>query len=127
MDSQVVTKEVQVVSGESKGTGTLTIRHFSSRERRLRSLKAAGICFVVLVACACIPGAHIILVPLWLLASPFIITRAWSVTCAISEMSVRCAKCEGELSNTNSKERYPIFETCKSCHRENRLVPTNFK
>jgi hypothetical protein len=127
MDSQVVTKEVQVVSGDSKAAGTLTIRYFSSRERRVRGLKVVGICIALLVAFACIPGAHIILVPLWLLASPFIIMRSWSVPCAISEMNARCAKCQGELSNTNSKERYPIFETCKSCHRENRLVPTHSK
>ncbi len=125
MDSQVVTKEVQVICGESKGTGTLTIHHFSSRERRLRALKVGAICLGTLVVCACIPGAHIILVPLWLVAAPFIIVRALRVQCLISAINARCVRCQGELSNTNSKERYPIFETCKACHRENRLVQTS--
>lgn len=122
MDSQVVTKEVQVICADSQGTGTVTVRYFSGPERRLRGLKIAAICLGILVVCACIPGAHIILVPLWLVAAPFIIIRAWRVPCLISAVDARCAKCQGELSTTTSKERYPIFETCKECHRENRLV-----
>jgi hypothetical protein len=123
MSSQVVTKEVQIVCGESKGVGSLSIHYFSPRERQLRALKTGAVCFAVLIVFACIPGAHIILVPVWLLIAPFLLVRAWRVPCIISEMNACCAQCQGELTTTNDKERYPIFETCKGCHRENRLVP----
>lgn len=122
MDSQIVRKNIEVVCGESHVQGTLDIHHFSQRERSKRALKTALICLCVLLVCACIPGAHFILVPLCLLTSPFIIRRVWKIPAVISSVSARCAVCSGELSRVTTRERYPIYETCLACHRENRIL-----
>ncbi len=121
MDSQIVSRKIEVVCGDARGSGSLTIRTFTPKERRQRTLKTLGFCLVALVVGACIPGAHIILVPLVILVSPWLVYRSWKVTSTIASIDARCAQCQGELTRLTSSERYPLFENCLSCHRENRL------
>jgi hypothetical protein len=125
MDSQVVTRKIEVSCGEARGGGSLTIHLFSANERRRRALKTLAICLVALVVGACIPGAHIILVPVIIFVSPWLVYRAWKVTSEISSVDARCAQCQGELTRLTTAERYPIFESCLSCRRENRLQPVS--
>ena len=122
MDSQIVTKKIEVICGDGRGAGSLSIQTFSSKDRRRRALKTLAICLAALVVGACIPGAHIILVPLVIVVSPWLVRRTWKVTSAISSVDARCASCRGELTRLTTAERYPIFENCLSCRRENRLL-----
>lgn len=124
MDSQVVTKAVSIICGDSRGEGAISVHHFSSRERARRAVKTGFICLAVVAVCACIPGAHFILVPLGLLTSPVLIARSWKEVSVISAFHGRCAVCHGELTRVNTRERYPLFENCMACHRENRILPT---
>ena len=124
MDSQVVTKEVTVICGDSQAVGVVTVHYFGSRERLQRALKTAGICIAVTAVCLCIPGAHFVLVPVGLLLSPIVIVRTWRQLSVISALEASCAKCHGNLTRVTTRERYPLFENCLSCHRENQIAPT---
>ena len=121
MESQEISRQVVVSSGDSQSAGTLTIHYFSPRERFQRALKAGSVSLLALIVCACIPGAHIILVPICLLVAPIVIVRVWRVTSAISATQVKCARCHGELTKLATYERYPIYENCLSCQRENKI------
>ncbi len=122
MNSQILSREVEVSCGESVSHGTLSIMVFSSRQRRQRALKTGAICCGVLAVVACIPGAHFVLVPLFVLLSPWLIYRSWSVLSVITEGDLRCARCQGTLTCLTSRERYPIYERCLECQRENRIT-----
>lgn len=122
MANQIVTRDVTAICGESHRDGTLKIREFSRNQRMRRAWKTFGVCLVVLVACACVPGAHLILVPLMALLTPWFVRRTWKTPSAIEAIEVACAQCQGELTRLSSRECYPIFENCTVCRRENRII-----
>jgi hypothetical protein len=116
---KILTKPVSISSGGLRAEGSISVHYYTSRERLRRAFKATYICLAVLLVCACIPGAHFILVPVGLLISPFIVLRSWRVLSVISTLEGRCAACQGELTRVNTRERYPLYENCTVCHREN--------
>lgn len=107
--------------GDSRHGAALTIREFSPKERAQAALKMGALCLVVLLVVACIPGAHFVLVPLVLLLSPWLIYRTWRVKSEIEGGEMRCARCQGELTRLTSRERYPMYERCLVCQRENSI------
>jgi hypothetical protein len=122
MSVQILTRDLEVVCGEARSRGKLLVQYFTPRERFSRALKVAFLCVVVLIAVACIPGVHFVAVPVVLVASPFVILKVWRAPSVIKDINVVCAKCQGKLTALNTKERYPLYETCLSCQRENRLT-----
>jgi hypothetical protein len=122
MSSQVVIRKVVVHCGEQQAQGNISVHEFSQRERRARGFKTTLVCLCVLVAVACIPGAHLVLVPLMLLLSPWLIYRTWRVPSEIAQIDARCARCQGELTRLVTREQYPFYERCLVCQRENRIV-----
>jgi hypothetical protein len=123
MNIQASTKEVLAICGEMRKEGTFSVVYFDSSQRILRALKTSGICLLIVALCCFIPGAHFILVPLGVMISPFVIYRRWRQCSEIESVDVRCAVCDGELTRVTTQERYPLFENCTSCHRENRILP----
>jgi hypothetical protein len=123
MSSQIVTKSVEIICGQERSAGTIEVTEFDSKERTRRAVKRSVICLISIAISACIPGAHFVLVPLLLVATPFLIMRAYNDASAITGMSIVCAQCQGSLSAVSTRERYPLYETCTLCHRENRIVP----
>jgi hypothetical protein len=124
MASQVVTKQVNVVCGQETAQGTLEVTEFDSASRARRAGRRGAVCVLAIGVSACIPGAHFVLVPLLLVLSPILIFRAYRVSSAITNMSCACAQCGGALSSVSTTERYPLYETCVACHRENRICLT---
>ena len=122
MSSQIVTKSVEVVCGQERKGGTIAVTEFDSKERSKRAAKIGMICLVSLGISVFIPGAHFVLVPLLIVVTPFLIFRAYNVGSAITDMSIVCAQCGGEVSAVSTRERYPLYETCVVCHRENRII-----
>jgi len=122
MTNQIVNRQVTAICGESRRDGTMRICEFGRNERIKRAWKTGGICTLVILACACIPGAHFVLVPLMVLLTPWLVHRTWKIDSAIDGIDVQCAQCNGELTRVSSRERYPIFENCTECRRENRIV-----
>jgi hypothetical protein len=122
MISQIVMRDVVAHCGDQHTMGTISVHEFSAKERRARALKVALVCVCMLVAAAVIPVAHVVLVPLVLLFSPWLIYRAGHVPSEIAEISARCARCKGDLTRLVSREQYPIYERCLVCQRENRIV-----
>jgi len=96
--------------------------YFSREVRLKRALKTALICLGITTLCVCIPGAHFLLVPTGILLTPFVVLKTYRVTTSLVGASVRCAACGGELTRLSSQERYPLYETCITCGRENRIV-----
>lgn len=121
MASQVVTKCVDVVCGQAMGQGAIEVTVFDSAARLGRAGRRGMVCLLAICVGACIPGAHFVLVPLLVVLSPFFVYRSYRVCSAITEMSVTCAQCGGNLSSVSTTERYPLYETCVMCHRENRI------
>lgn len=121
MDSQVLSKSVRAVYADKESSGTLQVKYFGRKERLRRAVRTGGICLGVALVCLCIPGAHFVLVPLAIVASPFIIVRSFRVLNSIAGSELRCAACGSALKILTSQERYPMYETCGSCHRENRI------
>jgi hypothetical protein len=122
MNSQIVTRDIEVVCGDARVEGKLIVQSFTPRERALRGTKMGFLCLIVLVVAACIPGVHIIAVPAVLLISPFLVAKVLRTPSVIKNVDATCAQCHGKLTTLNSKEHYPLFETCLSCQRENRLI-----
>ena len=122
MNIQIVTRDLEVVCGEARGHGKLLVQCFTPRERFSRALKVAFLCLALLVAAACIPGVHFVAVPVVLVGSPFAVLKVWRAPSVIKNIDAVCAKCQGKLTTLNTKERYPLYETCLSCQRENRLT-----
>jgi hypothetical protein len=121
MSVQILTRDLEVVCGEARSRGKLLVQCFTPRERFSRALKVAFLCVAVLIAVACIPGVHFVAVPVMLVVSPFVILKVWRAPSVIKDIDAVCAKCQGKLTTLNTKERYPLYETCLSCQRENRL------
>jgi hypothetical protein len=86
-----------------------------------KAIKTGLICFIVAALCIFIPVAHFILVPSGVILTPILALRQFRVTNAIIGASCTCAACGGELTRLSSQERYPLYETCLSCKRENRI------
>lgn len=124
MASQVVTKQVNVACGQETVQGTLEVTEFDSASRVRRAGRRGVVCLLAIGGSACIPGAHFVLVPLLLVLSPILVFRAYKVDSAITVMSCVCAQCGGALSSVSTAERYPLYETCVACHRENRISLT---
>ena len=121
MTTQVVSKSVRAINGERSAIGSLNVACFSKDARFKRAAKTAAICVGITLVCLTIPGAHFILVPLMLLLTPFFTLRTYRVTTAIIGANTSCAACGGKLTSLSSKESYPLYETCLSCQRENRI------
>jgi tRNA(Ile2) C34 agmatinyltransferase TiaS len=122
MSTQVVTKSVAVVSGEGSGSGTIDVACFSKEARLKRAAKTGAICLAIALVCAGIPGAHFVLVPSMLVLTPFLVLRTYRVMSLIENVNATCAVCGGALTSLSSKEKYPLYERCLSCQRENRLT-----
>jgi hypothetical protein len=121
INKEIITKEVQVICQDACQSGELDICVYSRGQRVKRALKKAVICLVILTLSACVPVAHFILVPTVLVLAPILIYRSWAVEREIISARIKCAKCQGELTSLTTKERYPIFESCRACQRENRI------
>ena len=122
MSSQIVTRLVQALQGEKHSEGSIEVMYFSREARLKRGLKTGLICLAITALCVCIPGAHFVLVPTGLLLTPFMVAKTYRVTTSIVGAAVPCAACGGELTRLSSQERYPLYETCVKCGRENRIV-----
>lgn len=122
MESKQITRDVQVACGESRSNGFLVVHYFSSSERLRRVWKVLLVGLLVLPVCVAIPGLHFVLLPLWCLTVPVMSYRVYGVTSCISAAQVRCARCSGELTQLSSQERYPLYERCLTCNRENTIV-----
>jgi hypothetical protein len=121
MTTQIFTNQVVAICGEKRKEGALSVVCFDSRQKALRALKTTWVCLLIVAVCFLIPGAHFILVPMGIIISPFIVYKKWRQDSIITSVDVSCAICGGELTRVTTKERYPLFENCTSCHRENRI------
>jgi hypothetical protein len=118
LESKTHTRTVSVKSAGETSTGDLVAVEFGSRERSKRAIVTALKCLGVTTVCLFIPGAHFILVPLGLLLTPVISFLAWRVKTKIVSAAIKCPKCGGTVQVLTMQERYPLYETCGSCHRE---------
>lgn len=123
MTSQVLTKPVRVTCSDKHCDGTIEVKYFSRELRMEKAIKTGLICLVAAVLCIFIPVAHFILVPSGLILTPILALRQFRMTNEIVSESCRCAACGGELTRLSSRELYPLYETCLSCKRENRIEP----
>jgi hypothetical protein len=123
MTSQVLTKPVRVTCSDKHSDGTIEVKYFSRELRMEKAIKTGLICFAAAALCIFIPVAHFILVPSGLILAPLLALRQFRVTNAIVGASCRCAACGGELTKLSSQERYPLYETCLACKRENLIQP----
>lgn len=119
MTFQVVTKPVRIVCSDKHVAGTVDVKYFSRELRMEKAIKTGVFCLVATALCICIPVAHFILVPSGLILTPILALRQFRVTNAIVGASFTCAACGGQLTRLSSQEKYPLYETCLSCKREN--------
>ena len=112
------TRNVITSYGESSAQGSLTVKEFSSRERTMRGVRAAGTCLGVTLACVLIPAAHFVLVPLGLLLTPVIVWIMVKVRTQILSAQVTCPQCAVALNVLTTQERFPMYETCSQCRRQ---------
>lgn len=117
-ESKTHTRTIIATSAGEKSTGELVAIEFGSRERSKRAGVTALKCLGCTLVCLFIPGAHFVLVPLGLLLTPVITFFVWRVPTKIVSAKVTCPKCGGTVQVLTMQERYPLFETCATCHRE---------
>jgi hypothetical protein len=117
--TQVHTRAVIATTAEKNRRGTLVVTEFCSRDRLKRAAAAAANCLGITALCIFIPGAHFILVPLGLLVvTPIVATRIFRAQTRIDSSNIECPKCEAPVAVLTTKEVYPMYETCPSCHRQ---------
>jgi hypothetical protein len=119
MTSQVVTKPVRIICGDKRVAGTVDVKYFSRELRMEKAIKTGVLCLVATALCICIPVAHFILVPSGIVLTPILALRQFRITNEIVGASLSCASCGGQLTRLSSQEKYPLYETCLSCKREN--------
>ena len=121
MTSEVITHHIVARYSEDTSKGTIEAMHFGEEARLMRAMKTGGICVLVTLVCLFIPGAHLILVPLAIITSPFVIYKVHAQRTKIVKAEIACPKCHQPLAILSSQELYPLFENCGSCHREIRI------
>jgi predicted RNA-binding Zn-ribbon protein involved in translation (DUF1610 family) len=118
LESKTHTRVVTATSSGEHTTGELIAVEFGTRERSKRAMLTALKCLGCTLVCLFIPGAHFILVPLGLLLTPVVTFFVWRVRTKILSAKIACPKCGGTVQVLTMQERYPLYETCSSCHRE---------
>ncbi len=120
--STIHTRSVLSTFSEASAPGTVEVIEFSQGDRVKRGVSTALKCLGVTLVCLFIPGAHFILVPLGLLLTPVIVLMVARIPTKILSSNVSCPKCCVPLAILSTKERYPLYENCSTCHREIMIV-----
>jgi hypothetical protein len=113
------TRKILATSNESTTPGTMEVLEISEQGRVKRAWMMALKCLGASALCVLIPVAHFVLVPLGLLVvTPIMTIYTFRVKTKILSASIDCPACHKPLNILTSKEQYPIYENCASCHRQ---------
>lgn len=97
--------------------GVVRIEILEKRERLLRALRLAGLCWLLAIGAVFMPIVHFILVPLLLLAGPIIFFVQWPKTHLLLGGEGICPMCNMKLLIQKGAYRWPQEELCSGCRR----------
>lgn len=116
--TSVIERSVTARAMEKETPGTLTVRTYTDRQRLFRAIGFGAACFGATVAAVFIPAAHFVLVPLGLLATPFVVYMALMNRATILKSEITCPACGAAMPLLSVAEKSPLFENCPECKRE---------
>jgi hypothetical protein len=98
-----------------KTFGKIEIKQWSLKERNQRALKALGLTWCAGVCFILVPIAHFVLVPLCVIAGPFISLFVRGQKSMVTGGSGICPKCSAAFKISKGSERWPYEDTCSKC------------
>ncbi len=110
-----------VVSESQRSSGTIRIVTWSKRERIKRAFRAILICWGLALVSVLLPGLHFLLVPFFVIVSPFAASYVYLGKELVLEGEGSCPKCQQPIKIGKSKVQWPIFDLCKSCQSSIRI------
>lgn len=103
-------------AGGSVTEGEVFIQSWSQRERLLRALMFGAGCFGLAICSLPIMGLHFILVPGFLIATPFVAVAAYRQPSVVLGGLAPCPKCHAPLAIVRQKVNWPLKDVCSSCY-----------
>ena len=117
MPDEVSERSVRFVCCEKETSGTIRFRSFSRATRNLRALRALVITLGVTIAAVFIPGAHFVLVPLGVLATPVVTFLAYRKKEQVDGGEGKCPMCGVIMMVGVTSYSRVLVENCPGCHR----------
>jgi len=102
--------------GSDSSNGEIRVQFWNKKERILRALKFAGICWGGAVVSVFFPVLHFVLVPGFLIAGPIVGIFMLKQESVVLGGEGVCPSCHAFLPIVRSSYKFPISELCTHCH-----------
>jgi len=102
-------------NGESRGS--VTVERWTKNERVSRAIKGLLLVWVSAFAILCVPGLHIVAIPLALFVAPLVFFVRYRTKSVVTGGSGQCPECSGPVTLMRNKEEWPIFDICSRCNK----------
>ena len=103
--------------GAESRAGNLHITDYNEADRRKRAAKAWAICWALALAAAPIIIVHLVAVPGFLLAGPFMAYRYYHIESVPKKLTGQCPSCQEQISiGLESSDTLPMWTYCPSCN-----------
>lgn len=102
---------------DKRSSGEVFIRHWTPKERLLRSLKAFFIWLFIAILSIAIPILHFVLVPLFLLIAFVMSFIVYAHSSMILGGVGTCPFCGETLEIVKKPDRWPLDDICSKCSR----------
>lgn len=117
MDSGTLEREVRLVSVDGKESkGTVRIQHWNRHDRLVRAAKFGGASLGLAIVSVFIPLLHFVLVPLFLLATPFVFSLTFNRESAVLGGEGACPKCGEPFTVAKGPNKFPLKDLCTRCY-----------
>jgi hypothetical protein len=116
-EAQSVSVDLQSSSGKHSH-GNIQVKVLSRSERMKRAWKGAGLCLGIAIVSIFLPLLHFVLVPGFLIASPFVFSWLYSWESVILPGDVACPTCGESVHIVYNREKWPFHEVCTHCRNE---------
>lgn len=121
--SAVLTAPVQLRSdhGSAFTEGEVQIQTWDPQAQMKRAVKAGLACLGAAVVSVFLPLAHFVLVPGFLLASPFVFFFILKQESVVLGGKGTCPECQKPFDIVRSPNRFPMSDLCSHCKRPVRI------
>lgn len=103
-------------AGGNVTEGEVFLQSWNHRERMMRALMFGAGCFGLAICSLPIMGLHFILVPGFLIATPFVAVAAYRQPSVVLGGLAPCPKCRAPLSIVRQKVNWPLKDVCSICY-----------
>ena len=95
----------------------IQMQSWEATERKKRALKAAGLCLGLACASLFLPIAHFVLVPGFLVATPFVFSFISKQKNRLLGGNYLCPCCGAKIKLHSQPANFPIRDSCSECRK----------